>query len=373
MDFKAFLLNEVRAHVLSQNPTKLIAFQANTWLVGEDTDAQRLQNIATIIYKLHGQGEAQGGRAIGSPQVVSLQALLSWTKNIGDVVTANWDHAKGTFKNAYAGRKPMSPTSPLIPKVIKALAKVGIQAKPVFDQAPGQGQPQMGEAQVIYHGTSSDNLPTILKYGLQPKPSKHWDVSHQSHVFVAATFDEAAGHAKNAAMHRKIKEDVHLKPVVIGFKVADKAKLDADYDVHLGATHDKNRPDPFQTEADTTQNWFSTDAAKASKHVGTFSHLGRIAPQHIVSVHVQENNQWRQMSAQEIARYKGAARQETPNQFVYASPQRKKPQQAKSTGRPSEWEWPIDDEPQPVAAKPVAPQQQKGGFMNWMRKKFSRS
>jgi len=86
-------------------------------------------------------------------------------------------------------------------------------------------------ADIMYHGTTSNYLPGLLRLGLVPgkKETNYEGISHPSAVFFTSRFDEAQHHATHTA--KKVGGD----PVILELKVPDPALLIPDYDVDMGA------------------------------------------------------------------------------------------------------------------------------------------
>jgi RNA:NAD 2'-phosphotransferase (TPT1/KptA family) len=328
LDFRGYLLSEVHAQVLSHNPEFVIGYKANVWVVGSDSDSTSISSIAQTIKSQHSQ-------SVPTKQTNNVTQLINWLQNLGDVIVARYDPKSGILSTHSSGRfqnRNLSPTNPMLPKMIKALQAAGLKVQTNFSTAPGQKQPEMGTVpKVVYHGTSTVSLGGILRYGLNPGKKTNWEVSHEDKVFVSAVFEEAQKHGDNVALKKK--HDNMLKyhpfwksapilPVVVTFRVPDSAAISADYDVAQGAISDPKRSasNPYE-QFDPKQIYFGQDAGRASQYAGSFAVLGRIGPQHIISVHVKDDN-WREATAEELKTHRNQHSSETgnsemPNKFLY--------------------------------------------------------
>ena len=132
---------------------------------------------------------------------------------------------------------------------------------------------------MVYHGTSSELLPRILKIGLRPnEASSNYEehgIIHDDLVFFTSKESEAVYHA----YHTADKKNGH--PVVIRFTIPDKDKLVADYDVDKQTSdttykHIKGRKD-YESEM---------DSFKASKEFGIYGYKGNIMPSNIKEVYI---------------------------------------------------------------------------------------
>lgn len=399
LDFRGFLLSEVQAHVLSQNPEFVIAYKGNVWVVGSDSDPSLISRIGQIIQANHAQGAN-----LPAPTVQNVTQLIVWLQNLGDVIVAKYNARTGSLSTHSSGRfqnRNLSPTNPLVPKMVKALQAAGLNVQTNFSTAPGQRQPETGTTpKTVYHGTSTVSLGGMLRYGLNPggQGKSNWGVHHEDKVFVSAVFEEAQRHADNAALKKKYDDKLKydpfwrsapILPTVIAFKVPDPDAIAADYDVAQGAMKDPMRDSNPYEAFDNKQIYFGQDAGRASQYAGSFAVLGRIGPQHIISVHLKDSNSWREATPQELEMFKNQHRSETgrsemPNKFLYDRKPRQ--QQEPAMAMPANaggWDVMGDDEdfgagltmgdpPEaiPMEQPPQVPAQ--GGFMNWL-KRFNKS
>ena len=111
----------------------------------------------------------------------------------------------------------------------------------------------VGENLILYHGTSEQELPTILKYGLRPLGSKHTTAGGESRIrmeenknilYLAGTLQDAYRYADlKARWNMRAKDNTQysyvehyewdhwfIKPIVLKVKVPDFTKLRSDDD-----------------------------------------------------------------------------------------------------------------------------------------------
>lgn len=120
----------------------------------------------------------------------------------------------------------------------------------------------LGENLILYHGTSSEDLPTIIKYGLRPLGSKYTRSGSSSRIrteenkdfiYLATNFRTAFRYAKDRArdqmrrLHKDTWEYVQyrdveywdIKPVVLEVTIPDFTKLKSDDDRVIRLMKDK--------------------------------------------------------------------------------------------------------------------------------------
>lgn len=89
---------------------------------------------------------------------------------------------------------------------------------------------------IVYHGTTSVLLESILQYGLYPgqAPSRFEIIQHLEHIFFTASFPEAAFYAFHAK--RVDKQKYENFPIIIELTIPDKNLLFPDYDADISTT-----------------------------------------------------------------------------------------------------------------------------------------
>lgn len=137
----------------------------------------------------------------------------------------------------------------------------------------------------MYHGTSSHELSSILKYGLDPGrgPGRfgHHDVKHNEHVFLSGNFESALFYADNAVRQAKQRWDNF--PIIIELEVPDPNLLAPDYDADATAGQtDMERYYQFRT--DNPSQLHTMDAMTASQETAKWGYKGRIPAKFIKQV-----------------------------------------------------------------------------------------
>ena len=144
-------------------------------------------------------------------------------------------------------------------------------------------------ADIMYHGTTSNYLPGLLRLGLVPgkKETNYEGISHPSAVFFTSRFDEAQHHATHTA--KKVGGD----PVILELKVPDPALLIPDYDVDMGAGDTGCYDYICQTLRDkqSSQSDVDADSFSLSREVGVYGYKGRVPAAAISGYYILMNAQ----------------------------------------------------------------------------------
>ena len=129
---------------------------------------------------------------------------------------------------------------------------------------------------VMFHGTSTRELKSMLKYGLDPGRGRSrfatQRIFHPDHVFVAATFEHAQFYASNAVtVDRSNKQGWDSFPIIIELELPDPSLLVPDYDADstAGTKSYFNRVNP-------APNPTVMKAMGVSREVGKWGYNGRI-------------------------------------------------------------------------------------------------
>lgn len=136
-------------------------------------------------------------------------------------------------------------------------------------------------AKTVYHGTSSDFLPGIMKFGLTPnKPTNYPGIQHKGLVFFTSDYDNAAYHAWHTS------DRTPGDPAILQIKIPDMAKLEPDYDIDGNSSRTHYNDIGWGTYQSTNMSQNST---QLSREFGIYGYKGRIPASHIESVAVLLN------------------------------------------------------------------------------------
>ena len=131
---------------------------------------------------------------------------------------------------------------------------------------------------IVFHGTLSHQLGSILKYGLDPDRGlsqfSKQGIFHPEHNFFTATFQEALYYAFNAKHQAKHKWDAF--PIILEIKIPDKNLVGPDYDYDFSTTTPRYFQRPQEPSSSATMK-----SMGLSREVGKWSYKGRIPANHI--------------------------------------------------------------------------------------------
>ncbi len=129
---------------------------------------------------------------------------------------------------------------------------------------------------IMYHGTSTRKLTSLLKYGLDASRSESQfqdrEVFHEEHVFMAATLETALYYADNAVMvDRRNNEGEESFPIIIELEVPDPDLLAPDFDADLTKGSTPYYDHPVTSPIKTTMK-----AMGVSRETGKWGYKGRV-------------------------------------------------------------------------------------------------
>lgn len=238
-------------------PDTVIAFRDKAYLV----DGENGASVKTVVQEL-------------LPFFPRLAPYLHDMSHPEDIA----DHLKDVFVAKYDGKTLVpedtlnSPgTSDLVKKVATLLG-----AKVAGHERLGGGWPD-----VMYHGTTSDRVGNIRRYGLMPGHGVAiaGTIGREfgDRIFLTTSQQEAEIYAVRASET----SDEDVQPVVVTVRVPDPARLSPDFDVDGGASRSHYKHN------DLFSNFtFSVGTERAGRHVGLVSYVGRIPPSHILGIKV---------------------------------------------------------------------------------------
>jgi len=211
---------------------------------------------------------------------------------VPDVLIGTVDDYNNLYVDSYVGFKLDPKSSILIKKVVKQLGIEDVEyARDDYGSETTSKYEIKGKIpDVAYHGTTSEYLDEISRIGLRPGAKEsNWlagaiKIEHPDKIFFSTRFDEAQGHAQMTAGKRG------GYPMVVEFKIPDKDKMVADYDVevqtgqHMDGDSDvtlyythMNKP-THGSEKTHKEKPFSV-----SKEFGIYGYKGAIPPKFIQS------------------------------------------------------------------------------------------
>lgn len=298
--FRKFL-SEMLVHRLDVQSNDFIAFRGHIWFLN-DRDESSIEKIVSVITKEHPK----------APQsLMDAKDLNDIRDYVPDSITGSWDSKnKILYINTDYNVSPK--TSPLVKKVVQTLGVKKVSYETI-DSPQGEREVRIGKTNIKgdwqdrgYHGTTSAYIDEILTNGLMPdQKDSNWadqNIHHPDKVFLTNKIDLAKFHAVRTAG----KETSKGIPVVIEFKIPDKALMYPDFDIDALS----NRTNyAHQYPRKDYDGIFSVDSMRASKHAGVFGYKGRIPASQILRflVYSQYAKKW--VAINDVARLKNVLKQ----------------------------------------------------------------
>jgi len=198
------------------------------------------------------------------------------------------------------------PTTALIVKKVASALGVSMHTSETDDTAPHgvmdtafHGSDMTGELPYIgYHGTVSVHIDAIVKFGLRSlQNAGNWDIGAFDAVYFSVSESTARFHAI------KTSDATNFSfPVIIKFKIPDRNKIIADYDIASAVGMDQNKVDAIGYSG-TTQFMKDTDVvatankgSKLYKNASVFGYEGRVPSKFfleiIANMGMEESDDW---------------------------------------------------------------------------------
>lgn len=126
--------------------------------------------------------------------------------------------------------------------------------------------------EIVYHGTTSEYLQNILKYGLQPGEGKsnfsRQGIYNTNEIFFAADFNDSEYYAFNAVQMSSKKWSF---PIIFEFGIPDKNLLKPDWDADASSTQQQ-----YYTKDINTSDKTDMKPMTISREQGKWGYSGRI-------------------------------------------------------------------------------------------------
>lgn len=323
MNFKEFLLNEMRLHKSgSSNYMYLIAYRSNLWIfdhrtVEEEFLEKLVETIIDDFNKITRQ-EKQRGESGERPNVLppmdyDADSVMDWAEEFAEGMTGYW---RPEDRVIYMKEMRSPYGSNIVKKVVQTLNAKGIQQDnellfvknanryggdyQSYDTSYKYRRKKMtgNIPDIMYHGTSTAYIEGILRIGLAPGQggSGNYDdrnVIHDNLIFLTDDKNKAIYHAFHAGMKTK------TQPVLLQTRIPDKALLVPDYDATRFASGDESQDTYNDIEPPIAVDKRSAlGPFKTSKNLGWYGYKGRIPNSHIEGVWLWINDRWQKMNQQ---------------------------------------------------------------------------
>jgi len=276
------LLNELIFHGERSDRADVIAYGKDVWLFQSDEDVQAAYPEIAKDLELDEESSVSDFYEL-QDEVQEYERSDILFGRIEDGELQLYD-STSTFK-----RDPRS--SILIKKLVKELGLQGVSQY----ASDGEGDAERASKYTIkgeigdtaYHGTSSDYLEGIFKFGLVPgkKKTNFEGISHPDAVFISTRMDKAVFHANHTA------NQTGGDPVIIELKIPDQNLLIPDYDVDVGAgdTGCYDYICKVTREKAGKYSKMKGDSFSLSKEFGIYGYKGRIPSKFMESYYISMN------------------------------------------------------------------------------------
>ena len=208
----------------------IIVYRSHLFLLDRESDVEPVKDVL---------GKHPNAEYILGAQDIN-DIITNAAEACADILVASWyPDNKGLV--VWSNKEIIPITSLNVKKVVKQL---GIET---VTYRYGDNDEEMdipsrkllgGIPKKMFHGTASDQLRTILKFGLDPGrgPSRfaHRGIEHTEYVFLAATFQTCEFYANHAVRISKNTSDNY--PLILELEVPDPKLLVPDYDADTSAS-----------------------------------------------------------------------------------------------------------------------------------------
>ena len=264
----AELLMEMIVRHQTPDGNEIIAFQDSIWILGDRTPRRVLRDV-----KRH------TGLRGDTAEDVMRDARENRPDVLAGYVNDNTLSVDGVVSIALNPRSSL-----LIKKVVQQLGLDGVDAERMDPEGEEYSEPHTADdlegriPQIVYHGTTTEHVPAIMKIGIAPNENSNWkDLGKfADKVYLTASFQDAAFHANRGGG----------TPIVIATRIPDRNKIVLDFDV--GATMHGITPtmDREGYTASVKQDRWDKKRVKTigkydkgtdyTREIGTFGYRGRI-------------------------------------------------------------------------------------------------
>lgn len=276
--FNEDLISEmlVKGKRKSNEREDIMAF--NKWIYFLDEDDPQYENIKKEIVKF---------LDIENKVDPEDMDIYDFKQTVGEYVT---DLLMGSIENnelyvdSYGTFKLDPKSSILIKKVVKQLGIENVTYPEDMESTEttvSKWEVKGKIPDIAYHGTSTEYFEDIARLGLRPgSRESNWlsqGIEHPDKVFFTTRIGEAQSHSVMTANKKG------GYPMIIEFKIPDKNKMIADYDVEV-QTHEPQFYDYHMH--DPTEKTLRKKSFSVSKEFGVYGYKGNVMPINIESVYI---------------------------------------------------------------------------------------
>jgi 8-oxo-dGTP pyrophosphatase MutT (NUDIX family) len=257
----------------------IVAYRQNIWRLQDEVDEETKEEINQALSVEDDWDDVR-----------DLQEILEDAKR-SDVLVGGLNWSRPNYLHLErVGSFFLDPKSSiLVKKVVKELGASGVTYMPsdAGDEQLSHRQLRGKIPDIMYHGTTTDYIPGLLKFGLVPgeKETNYEGISHPDAVFFSSRFDEALHHAAHTA--GKVGGD----PMVVALRIPDKALMIPDYDVDVGSGDTGCYDYICQSLRDRQRGDLDVDSFSLSREVGVYGYKGRIPASFLQEYNILMNAQ----------------------------------------------------------------------------------
>ena len=257
----------------------IIAYRQNIWRLQDEVDEETKEEINQALDIDDDWDEVR-----------DLQEILD-SAGRNDVLVGGLNWSRPNYLHLErVGSFFLDPKSSiLVKKVVKELGASGVTYMPsdAGDEQLPRWQLKGKIPNIMYHGTTTDYIPGLLKLGLVPgeKETNYEGISHPGAVFFSSRFDEALHHAAHTA--GKVGGD----PMVVALRIPDKALMIPDYDVDIGSGDTGCYDYICQSLRNRQRGDLDVDSFSLSREVGVYGYKGRIPASFLQEYNILMNAQ----------------------------------------------------------------------------------
>ena len=251
----------------------VLAFRQYLFIMDDNSD---IKKIKRVLRKHPGYKEADDTTNDNAGILSSMSELAP------DILVGIW-YANDKTLNVWRQGGIEPSTSIQVKKVAKQLGAKTISYEYMdFSQECGEFEKEIptkklkgGIPDVMFHGTSTLALQSLLTYGLDPGRGNpqfgRRGIYHSDHVFMAATFEEALFYCDNAVEIDRADKRGESFPIIIEFKVPDPALLVPDFDADTTAGSA-----PYYRHSVKSPTVTAMKAMGVSRETGKWGYKGRV-------------------------------------------------------------------------------------------------
>ena len=334
MNFKEWLLNEMRINRSGDNPASVIAFRDNIWLYDSQGNNKEL---AKQIWKKFNDAfpdkrdlpiEVANKLDEEDPDMEEVERFAS--DYLQDAMIG---YLHNRSLRIHMSDNPSPVSSSLMKKVAQSLGADNVEydteeryqtdySSEEYDTPTysySSRWDMVGDVpDELYHGTTTTYFAEITRYGLSPGRSDSNfaknQVFHDDKIFLADRESESRYYAANAVT------EAGGLPMVVQIRIPDKSLLMPDYDVDRYASASRSGKNTYSYLGfgDREYEISSVGPWKSTKHAGKYAYQGRIPASYIIRIMIRfSQNDWENVDIKYVQELISRYQDEWVNYYGY--------------------------------------------------------